>query len=150
MRDVMVGFARPLRTDGAAHLSGLGAAGLAEHGQQDHPSIRRQPVGHPGLLAQQMEPELADLAAEVTGVRLTECLGTLGEQADDEVDPAKVSVREAFQPGPDFRLDLDLIQIRHASEGICIQRYMQAGRQAASVWHTCVGSLGAPDDAVIR
>ena len=82
----MDGFARPLRRYSSLHLGCLGAAGLAEYGQQDHPLIRRQPIGHSGLLAQQIEPQLTDLAAKVTRVRLTECLGTLGEQADEEVE----------------------------------------------------------------
>lgn len=60
------------------------------------PATRRQPIRHSCLLAQQLKAQLADLAAEVTGVRLAECLGTLGEQADEEVDPTKIAVREAF------------------------------------------------------
>lgn len=75
MCDVVGGFARPLRVEGAVHLSGLSAGRLVEHGEQDHSSIRRQPVDHAAVLAQQMEPQFADLAAKVTGVRFTECLG---------------------------------------------------------------------------
>jgi hypothetical protein len=53
-------------------------------------------------------------------VWLGECLGTLGEHADQEVDPAQVAVREAVQPHPHLRLDLDLVQSSHAFDGICI------------------------------
>ena len=74
MCDGVGGFARPLRVEGAVQLSGLSAARLVEHGQQGHPSIRRQPVSHAGLLTQQMEPQFADLAVKVTGVRFTERL----------------------------------------------------------------------------
>jgi hypothetical protein len=38
------------------------------------------------MLAEQVEPQLPNLPAEVAGVRLTKCLGVLGEQADEEVD----------------------------------------------------------------
>ena len=51
----------------------------------------------------------------------------LGEQADKEVDPAEVASGQAGQPGPDFRLDLDLIQPCHASDAICICCYSQGG-----------------------
>jgi hypothetical protein len=81
----------------------------------------------PGLLAQQVEPQFPDLPAEVSGVGLAEILGVLGEQADEEVDPAEVAVGQAGQPGPDFRLDLDLIQPYHASGAICICCYSQGG-----------------------
>jgi hypothetical protein len=50
-----------------------------------------------------MEAQFADLAAEVTGVRLAEVLGVLSEQADEEVGPAEVAVGEFLQPGPGLR-----------------------------------------------
>jgi hypothetical protein len=65
--------------------------------------------------------------AEVSGVGLAEVLSVLGEQADEEVDPAEVAVGQAGQPGPDFMLDLDLIQLCHASDAICICCYSQGG-----------------------
>jgi hypothetical protein len=74
-----------------------------------------------------VEPEFPDLPAEVSGVGLAEVLGVLGEQADEEVDPAEVAAGQAGQPGPDFRLDLDLIQPCHASDAICICCYSQGG-----------------------
>jgi hypothetical protein len=57
-----------------------------------------------------MKPQFPDLSAKVTGVGLAEVLGVLGEQADEEVDPAEVTVGQAGQPRPDLRLDLDLIE----------------------------------------
>ena len=39
-----------------------------------------------------MEPQFPDLPAEVSGGGLAEVLGVLGEQADEEVDPAEVAV----------------------------------------------------------
>ena len=36
------------------------------------------------------------------------------------INPAEVTVGQAGQPGPDFRLDLYLIQACHASDGICL------------------------------
>ena len=56
----------------------------------------------------------------MAGIGLAEILGLLGEQADVEVDPAEVTVAQPGQPGTDFRLDLDPVQPRHASDAICI------------------------------
>ena len=109
---------------------------------------RRQPIRHPGLPAEQVEPQLADLRIEVAGVRLTECLGTLGEQADEEVDPAEVAVGEALQPGPHLWLDLDFVQIGHASNDICISRYGQPNCPAGATyrWGTGSGDVGVLDN----
>jgi hypothetical protein len=38
----------------------------------------------------------------MTGVRLAEIFGVLGEQADKEIDPAEVTVGQSGQPGPDL------------------------------------------------
>ena len=57
-----------------------------------------------------MEPQLADLPAQVMGVGLAEVLGLLGEQADEEVGPAEVAVAQALQPGPDFGFDFHRVQ----------------------------------------
>jgi len=67
-----------------------------------------------------VEPQLADLATEVAGVGLAECLGAFGEHTDEKGDPAEVAVGEMLQPGPHLRLDLDLGQIGHVFDGICI------------------------------
>jgi len=67
-----------------------------------------------------MEPELADLPAEVAGIWLAESVGLLGEQADQEVGTAEVPVAEALQLGTDLGLDLDCVQPCHASHGIYI------------------------------
>ena len=72
-----------------------------------------------------MKPELPDFPAEVAGVRLAEIFGALGEQADQEVDPAEVTVGQTGQLGPDFGLDLHLVQLGHASDAICIHCYSQ-------------------------
>ncbi len=45
----------------------------------------------------------------MAGVGLAEIFGVLGEQADEEVDPAEVAVGQPGQPGPDFGLDLNLV-----------------------------------------
>jgi len=47
-----------------------------------------------------VKPQLTYLPTEVTGVRLAEGIGLLGEQADKEVSAAEVSVAEALEPGP--------------------------------------------------
>jgi hypothetical protein len=39
-----------------------------------------------------VEPQFPDLATKMTGVRLAEIFGMLGEQADKEIDPAEVTV----------------------------------------------------------
>jgi hypothetical protein len=77
------------------------------------------------LLGQQVEPQLPDLAAQVTGIRLAEVLGMLGKQADEEIDPAEIPVGQVLQPGPDFGLDLHFVQASHASDAICISCYSQ-------------------------
>lgn len=41
----MLGLAILLSLQGAGDLGGLGAAGLAEHSQQNDPAARGQPVG---------------------------------------------------------------------------------------------------------
>jgi hypothetical protein len=51
--------------------------------------------------------------SQVAGVRLTEILGVLSEQADEEVDAAEVAVAQPGQPGPHFRFDLDLKPLMH-------------------------------------
>jgi len=61
----------------------------------------------------------------VTSIGLAEIVGVLGEQADEEVDPAEVAVGQPGQPGPDFGFDLHLIQPCHASDAICIRCYSQ-------------------------
>jgi hypothetical protein len=53
---------------------------------------RGQPVGGAGLLAQQVEPQFPDRAAEVTGAGFAEILSVLGELAGEEVGPAEVAV----------------------------------------------------------
>jgi len=70
--------------------------------QQDKPTAWGEPVGNAGLLCQQMEPQLADLPAQVPGVGFTEIFGLLGEQTDKEVGPAEVAVAQSLQPGPNF------------------------------------------------
>ena len=54
----------------------------------------------------------------VVGLAVPGFADHLGAQGDKEVDPAEVAVGQAGQPGPDFRLDLDLIQPCHASAAI--------------------------------
>jgi hypothetical protein len=49
-----------------------------------------------------VEPQLPDLAAKVTGIWLAEVGSVPGEQADEEIDPAEISVGQVLQPGPDF------------------------------------------------
>ena len=39
-----------------------------------------------------MEPQFPNLPVQVPWVRLAELVGLLGEQADQEVDPAEVSI----------------------------------------------------------
>jgi deoxyribonuclease V len=109
----------------AAHLrmplgrSCLGASGLTEHRQQDQPAARRKPVGDPGLLCQQAEPQLADFLAKVPSVGRAPVVGLLGEQGRRESRPAETAVAETPQPGPDFGCDLHRVELGNASDAIC-------------------------------
>jgi len=67
-----------------------------------------------------VEPQLPDLAAKVTDIRLAEVGSVPGEQADEGIDPAEISVGQVLQSGPDFGLDLHFVQASHASYAICI------------------------------
>lgn len=67
-----------------------------------------------------------DLAAQVAGIGLTEIFGVLSKQADKEIDVAEVAAAQSSQPGPDFRLDLNLEQTCYASNAICIACYSQS------------------------
>src|SRR5271169_5602134 len=88
----VLGLAGNLGVQYAGDLGGFGGAGLAEDRQSYHPPARCQPVGDPGLLAQQVEQQFPDLPAEVSGVGLAEVLGVLGEQTDEESTRPKVAV----------------------------------------------------------
>jgi hypothetical protein len=55
-----------------------------------------EPVGDAGLLGQQMEPQFPDLAAQVTGIGLAEVHSVLGKQADQEIDPAEITVGQVL------------------------------------------------------
>ncbi len=71
----------------------------------------------------------------MTGVRLAEIFGMLGKQADEEIDPAEVTVGQSGKPGPDLGLDLDLIEPGHASDAICICCYIEANAvSAGGMW----------------
>jgi hypothetical protein len=76
-----------------------------------------------------MEPQLPDLASQMAGLGLAEIFGVPGEQANQEVHPAEVTVTQLRQPGSHLGLDLDLIQPGHASDAICICCYSQEPRQ---------------------
>ena len=75
-----------------------------------------------------MEPQFPDLPAEVPGVGLADVLGVLGEQADEEIDPAEVAVGQAGEPGPDLRLDLD----RAVACDLVVRRDLVAVRAASA------------------
>jgi hypothetical protein len=66
----VLGFADLLGLSGTGHFRGLGVPGLAEYRQEDQPAAWGEPAGDAGLLGQQVEPQLPDLAAKVTGIRL--------------------------------------------------------------------------------
>jgi hypothetical protein len=78
-----------------------------------------------GCWARRWNPQLADFPAEVARVGLAQGLGLPGEQPDQEIGTAEVAVTETLEPGPDLGFDLDLVQARHASHGICIGCYRQ-------------------------
>jgi hypothetical protein len=54
----------------------------------------------------------------MTRVRLAEILRLRGQQADHEVDPAKVAIAQPDQPRPHLRLDLNVVSARHAFDAI--------------------------------
>ena len=66
-----------------------------------------------------METQFPYLPAEVTGVWLTEILGMLSQEADEEIGPAEVAVGELLEPGPHFGLDFNRYRSAMHSIGIC-------------------------------
>ena len=60
------------------YLSVLSHPLLPEHGQQDDAAIGRYSVADPHRLSREMEPKLAQLAAELPRIRLVQQHPTLG------------------------------------------------------------------------
>ncbi len=79
----MLCIAQPLCGVGAVHFGLLARLGLAEHGEQHDTSAGRQPVGDPLMGIAEAEAQLAELAAQMAGVRFVERGGLLGEQVGD-------------------------------------------------------------------
>ena len=92
MGPAMFGFAVHLELARRGRLRPSRRCGSCGRPSVNHPPSWCQPVGDPGLLAQQVEPQLPDLPAEVLGVGLAKILGVLRQQANEEVDPAEVAV----------------------------------------------------------
>jgi hypothetical protein len=55
----------------------------------------------------------------MAGIGLAEICRVLGQQANEEVNPAEVTVSQPGQPGPDLGLQLHLVQAGHTSDAIC-------------------------------
>jgi len=64
---------------GAVHLCALAHAGLVEHRQEDNPPSWGEPVGDALLIAVQGEAQLAELAAQMSGLRLAEGLRVISQ-----------------------------------------------------------------------
>jgi hypothetical protein len=67
--------------DSSYDLGTFDLAGLAEYGQQHHPSLWREPVAFADGRPVELEPQLTCLAAELARVGLTERLSALGQSA---------------------------------------------------------------------
>ena len=92
---------------GSVDLRSRLALGLAEHGKQDDPAARGDVIGNPHPLPFQTEAQLAKLAAELPGVRLTEQRAAFLEQVDVELCSAEVLFVQAEQPLVYLRLSFD-------------------------------------------
>jgi hypothetical protein len=97
---------RPQGPSGSLDLPGLLHPGLAEHREQDDPSVWRDPVGDPNGVSVQVEPQFAELAVELSGVRLTQQHPLLGEKIHVERRSGELRGRQRLQPVPDLRFQL--------------------------------------------
>lgn len=125
----MFGFAQPLSGVRATHFGLLTHLRLAEHGEQHDASAGCEPVGNALVSITKAETQLAELAAEVAGVRFVERGGLLGEEVGEAFGLLVVMGGNIFQPQPHLRLDLDRVpptdhntdDIRHGGESATSQ-----------------------------
>lgn len=103
----MLCLAQSLCGVGAVHFGLLAHPGLAEHGEKHDTSAGRQPVGDPLMGIAEAEAQLAELAAQMAGVRFVERGGLFGEQVSDAFGLLVVRGGNVLQPQPYLRLDLD-------------------------------------------
>lgn len=76
------------------HLRAIPVLGLGKDRQQDDPPSRSDPVRDPNCLAAQIEPQLAQLAVKLFGVRLGEQDSSLDQQIDVERCMTEFAARE--------------------------------------------------------
>jgi hypothetical protein len=79
---IVAGLADGLGGTGTFHFRCLAHPGLAEHRQKHDAAARCDPVGDALGVAAEVEAQLAELAAEMTGVGLAERGGVRGEPVD--------------------------------------------------------------------
>ncbi len=81
-------------------LGALPPLRLREHGQQDDPPPRRDPIRHPHRSSGEKEPRLAELAVELARVRLVQQQAELGQPVDTETGPPLRLLIEPEVPVP--------------------------------------------------
>jgi hypothetical protein len=91
----------------AFNLTGLLAACLGEDGEKDDPPAGSEPLGDPRLTVREREAQLTHFASKVSGVRLAERLGLLGEKVRQSFDLHVVALGQRLKPRSDLGLDLD-------------------------------------------
>jgi hypothetical protein len=62
----------------------------------------------------------------MAGIGLAEIFRVLGQQANEEVNPAEVTVGQPGEPRPNLGFKLHLIEACHASDAIYILCYSQS------------------------
>jgi hypothetical protein len=87
-------------------LAALARTRLVEDRQQDDPPVHPYPVADPDRLVVQVEPQLAEPAVELPGVRLAEQRTVIREQIEVERRSGELDGRKLLEPVPDLRLEL--------------------------------------------
>lgn len=107
-------------------LAAFPLPGLHEHGEQNDPASRSDPVRDPRRPSAEVEPQLSELAIQLLRERLIEQRPHLQETIDVEPDPRLILLVESQVPVPNLPFELHLAPL-HSADAI----FPVDGRQAA-------------------
>ena len=88
-------------------LGSLSRFGLGEYGEEHDDPSGGGVVADSGLLAVEVEAQLAELAVELSGERFAEVDALFGEQIDVSLDLTELVVRQRIQPAGYFWFGLN-------------------------------------------